>query len=277
MSTSGRSDAEYVMGRSAAETKRLQQQSELYTPPMRRLLEAAGITSGMKVLDIGTGAGDVALIVADMVGPNGTVVGIDSNPDILDTARTRTSSADWDNVSFMSGDLRNMELDHDFDAIVGRFVLMYLSDPGSAIKRLVQHLRPNGRVAFLEFDLTTQVRAMPDLSLYNQLVKWIYDTMRQARIEMHMGFKLHQAFRAAGLPAPQMRMEALMGSGPDWAGYDYLEQTFRSMLPATLKFGIATAEEVSIDTLADRLRKEVSQVDGVIMLSHVVGAWTHVP
>src|SRR5438067_8741635 len=113
MSASHTADAIYVMGRSEAETRRLRQQAEVYGPSTRRLLEDAGITTGMKVLDVGSGAGDVALLVADLVGPSGTVVGIDTNPAILDTARARVRAAGLTNVSFIEGDIRAVTMDRD--------------------------------------------------------------------------------------------------------------------------------------------------------------------
>src|SRR5215204_5640520 len=73
----------YLLGRSDHETARLQRQAQLYGPLTRRLLVEAGIGSGMRVLDVGSGAGDVALLVAEMVGPMGQVVGVDTNAHIL--------------------------------------------------------------------------------------------------------------------------------------------------------------------------------------------------
>ena len=89
----------YVLGRSDAETRRLTLQHQIYGPITRRLFEAAGIGAGMRVLDIGSGAGDVALLLADLVGPRGRVVGVDLNPAILDTARARAQAAGWQNVT----------------------------------------------------------------------------------------------------------------------------------------------------------------------------------
>ena len=82
-------DAEYTMGRSAEETERLIEQSQLYDDVTRRFFLRSGIAKGMKVLDVGSGAGDVALTVAEFVGPEGKVVGVDVNPDVLKTAQER--------------------------------------------------------------------------------------------------------------------------------------------------------------------------------------------
>ena len=73
-------DPAYVVGRSEGEARRLERQAELFELPTRRLFEAAGISSGMKVLDLGSGAGDVAFLAAELVGPTGRVVGVDLDP-----------------------------------------------------------------------------------------------------------------------------------------------------------------------------------------------------
>lgn len=82
-------DPIYFMGRSAQETQRLIMQTSLYDGHTRHLLEQAGITSGMKVLDVGSGAGDVAFLAARLVGATGSIVGVDHDPSVLEVARAR--------------------------------------------------------------------------------------------------------------------------------------------------------------------------------------------
>ena len=87
-----RTNATYTMGRSAGETERLIEQAQLYERVTLRMLRNAGVEPGMKVLEIGSGAGDVVMAAAQLVGPEGTVVGIDINPEILET-RPRAGAA----------------------------------------------------------------------------------------------------------------------------------------------------------------------------------------
>src|SRR5688572_5591931 len=70
-------EPDYILGRSDSETARLILQDQIYRPITRGLLESAGIGPGMSVLDIGSGAGDVSLLIAELVGPKGRVVGVD--------------------------------------------------------------------------------------------------------------------------------------------------------------------------------------------------------
>ena len=271
-------DPTYIMGRSEAETQRLIQQSRFLNPFTRRLLKEAGLKRGMKVLDIGTGAGDVALLAAELVGPRGSVVGVDANPAVLETARARACAADLSNVTFLEGDISTMGPDDRFDALVGRLVLMYLPDPAAMLSTLSRLIRPDGIAAFQEINLTPRSLACcPPTPLWQMLAGWMLAVPPQAEVEAEMGYKLYQTFLAAGLPEPRMQLESPVGGGPNWGGYNYVTETLRSMLPLVLKFGIATAEEVDIDTLAERLREETVGGGGVVKLPDLVSAWTRMP
>src|SRR5215469_17013076 len=95
------------------EAKRLSKQGQFLAPLTRRLVQDAGITAGMKVLEVGCGAGDVTLLLAEMVGPGGHIVGVDSNSAVLETAWRRARATGWSNVSFLSGDILAVALDDD--------------------------------------------------------------------------------------------------------------------------------------------------------------------
>ena len=263
----------YVLGRSEAETQRLIRQAQIYGPFTRQFFAAAGITAGMKVLDVGSGAGDVALLLADFVGPRGSVTGIDMNPTILDTARARAHAAGWTNVTFLAGDVREINLGDDFDAVVGRWVLMHLLDPVAVLQRLIKYLRPGGIVAFQESDFTYPPTAFPQAPLHQQIVQWTVPPPERDRPGTRMGSKLYETFLDAGLPAPQLRLDAPIGGGANWPGYAYVADTARSVLPIAEQMGMVRAEDVGIETLADRLRAEVVGQRGVQMLPIVIGAW----
>ena len=95
---------DYLFGQLAGEAERLRLQARMFARYTARFLEDAGISPGMKVLDVGTGAGDVALLVAGLVGREGTVVGIDFNSELIETAQARAATAGIENVSFVVGD-----------------------------------------------------------------------------------------------------------------------------------------------------------------------------
>lgn len=271
-------DPRYTMGRDREETDRLIQQSRLYDGLTRRLFHEAGIGRGMTVVDIGSGAGDVSLILAELVGPGGKVIGVDSNAEILETARVRANEAGFTNVEFLAGDARALELGGTMDAVVGRLVLMYMADPAAALKQLTQCLRPGGIIAFEEVDFTFyRSSARPDTPLMNDLAEWLLAVFERSGAHMTMGGDLYRTFIKAGLPEPVLQFEAPMGGSETWAGYPYIANSFRSLLPLLEEFGIATAEEVAVDTLAARVRQEVEASQHPVVLAPHVTAWTMLP
>jgi len=268
-------DPTYMMGRSEAETRRLIAQGRLYGPFTRRLLEDAGVEEGMRVLDVGTGAGDVAITAAELVGPTGSVVGVDKDPQILKTASARAKAAGFTNVSLVAGDFREATLPNGtFDAVVGRLVLLYVPDPAAALRGLAERLKPGGIVAFGEFNFTPHaVISHPSTPLWERLWDWMQAVVRGAGLDPATGYNLRGTFLDTGLPEPEMNLCSPVGGGPHFAGYEHAAESLRSMLPLIVKLGIATEEEVQIDTLEERLRAETLASNGVVKAPDLVGAW----
>jgi ubiquinone/menaquinone biosynthesis C-methylase UbiE len=264
----------YVFDFSAEEAQQLQRQSKFLESATRRLLEESGIAPGMKVLDAGSGVGDVALLVAELVGPTGTVLGIDNNPAALQIARARAQTAGLRTISFVEGDLTRLLLDTEFDAVVGRYILQHLKNPALVLRHLVRHLCPGGIVAFQEADFTHFGTSVPPAPLFEQVSFWVKEALRCAGLDLQMGLRLYQVFLDAGLPAPHIHCETFVGAGPDWPWYDIIVGRLRSLLPIILKCGITTAEEVKIDTLTQRLRDAMVSHSSVVMALDLVSAWT---
>src|SRR5215469_14202253 len=98
-------DTDYALGRTQTEYQRLIEQAEIVRPLTKRLLLAAGIERGMQVLDVGCGVGDVSFLVATLVGLEGSVVGVDLDPDALKVAEERRKTKRIINVEFRKSDL----------------------------------------------------------------------------------------------------------------------------------------------------------------------------
>lgn len=272
------SDATYTLGRTSHETTRLIEQSRIYGPSTERFCKRAGISEGMRVLEIGSGAGDVALMLAKRIGPTGQVVGVDVNADILDTARQRAADTGLQNTEFIAGDARNLDFSDKFDAVVGRFVLMYMANPPEAFANLMTHLKPGGIAAFQEPEYTLYPAVQhPDTPLMNQLIGWILDVFAHSGAHLNMGIGLYRAFVEAGLPPPTMHLESPIGAAKTWVGYRYMATIFESLLPLLEKYDLATAEEVGVDTLATRIRREVNTSKRPFFLPLHVTAYSTLP
>jgi ubiquinone/menaquinone biosynthesis C-methylase UbiE len=264
---------QYALGHTPAELKRLEEQGRFYGELTTDILTRAGVDSGMQVLDVGCGAGDVSLLVASLVGAKGRVLGIDKSLGAVEAARQRAASLGIHNVSFTTADVSSFASETRFDAIVGRLVLLYLSDPALALRNLKQNLRPGGVMAFVELDLSS-VRTTPELQLFNQCVAWMRATFERSGAEVDMGTRLHATFVNAGLAPPKMLLLGRVEAGQDSPVFENLTQTLRSLLPMMQKLGVATKEQVGIDSLAARLRAEATNVNAVVIPPCVIGAWT---
>lgn len=267
----------YALGYSRRELQRLELQGALIRDFTEDLLRRAGIQPGMRVLDVGCGVGDMSLLAAKLVGPRGMVLGVDRSAEALDIAERRaieTGQCYW--TRFAAGDFDTFACDETFDAVIGRLVLMYLSDPSATLRRLAGHVQPGGIVAFQELAMPL-TRSFPEGELFSRCVGWISDTIERAGFEVDMGSRLPMTFAAAGLPAPQMVSAGLTGSGPASPLYNYVAETLRSLLPMAERLGIATADEIGIDTLAERLCREAVEQRACVMTPPFVGAWTNMP
>ena len=135
---------EYVLGRSERESQRLIKQSAFLRPSTERVFQKAGLSAGMRVLDIGCGVGDVSFLAVEFVGPTGTVVGIDRDPGVLAVARQRASESGFTNVTFEENEIDRFTATDPFDACVSRFVLMYQADPVATLKHVARAVKKGG-------------------------------------------------------------------------------------------------------------------------------------
>jgi SAM-dependent methyltransferase len=254
----------------------------LHTQPTRWLFEQMGLSAGMRVLDVGCGAGDVTFLAAEFVGPSGTVLGIDSSPRALDTARLRASRAGLRNVTFLEADLRAYVSPDQFDALVGRSVLMYIPDPAAALRSLLRSVRAGGVVAFREVLAGEPfLEAAPRSELVDLLNAWLraeaIPAMEALGVDGQLGLRLHQVFRDAGLPTPQMWMHAPIGSEPSWPGWGYLGQQVQMIGTLAARAGVELPGALDPASLGARIRDEVLQQGGVLRIQRGVQAWARKP
>ena len=266
------SNPAYILGHTEDELNRLIDQARFFGDLTAQVFTLAGIGQGMRVLDVGCGTGDVSFLAASMVGPSGSVVGVDRSPEAIALASERAVAAGLSNVRFLTADLADLVLDDPVDALVGRLVLMYLADPAVVLRRLAGSVRPGGVVAFHEFDVDG-AKAQPCCPLFDTTVQRIRDTFVRAGIDIQTGLKLGRIFEEAGLPAPQMVLGARVERGPDAQVYEQVTQVTRTLLPLMERTGVATIDEVDIDSLAARLRDEIVGLDATVVAPSLIGAW----
>ena len=264
----------YVLGDSAAELRRLESQAAVIDPVTRRFLVEAGVEPGMRVLDVGSGAGDVAMLVADLVGPTGEVVGFDRSAAAVGVARERAAARSLGNVRFVAGVLHELDLGGPYDAVVGRYVLQFQRDPAAMLAGVAALARPGGLVLFHELDWSG-VSSDPPAPSYERLRGWLQSAIEQSGASTHMGLELPGVFARAGLGDPQLRLEQRLGAGT--SAVEVLERIAHlaaTLEPRLAELGIASPDELAVGSLVERMRDEVVAGHSLVRSHLQVAAWT---
>lgn len=270
-------DVDYILGHSDGELRRLMLQASIIRPITERLLHEAGIARGMRVLDIGSGTGDVAMLAAELVGPTGSVVGVDRSAEALATARERVHATGHPNVEFIEGAAENLSLGRDFDIAVGRYVLIHQADPAALIRAVASHVRPGGAVAFHEVGIYGEAQSMPPVELYTQIWEWVLEAFHSVLPHPDAGGRMVYHFRAAGLDAPHMFCDVPVGGDRDSPIYAWFVQSLKSLIPQLEKIGAASASEVDFDTLEGRLVEAVTEAHAQVLGPMQFCGWSRCP
>jgi len=263
----------YVLGSDERELARLDRQAASIEPATRLLLQAAGLAvPGLRVLDLGTGLGHVARLAGQLVGPSGSVVGLDRAIQALAVARQRVEAAGERHVSFVEGEVGRWRGDDQFDAIVGRLVLFHLADPVAAVRHHMQDLKPGGLFVSIDFDIGGS-RSEPPVRLVDEALGWVVAAFRAAGASPMIGARLGTILAQAGLEGVStFGVQPYLGP-TDPSGPAMLAGVVRSLADVITKHGIATSEQLDLSTLDRRIAEEVQREHAVIVMPTVAGAW----
>jgi predicted O-methyltransferase YrrM len=259
--------------RTEQEGIRLLLESAVYDPLTHRFLAEAGVSPGMRVLELGSGAGSVALLLADLVGPDGLVVGVECNPAMVQLARRRAQAAGKTNVTIVGGEIESFRQGGPYDALVGRFILREIKDAPGTLRALGRLLSPGGIVAFQEKVLAIPLIGIPRMPAVEKAWGWMSEARARAGVAVETGGRLPELLVAAGMPTPRVRCDAPVGYGRNWAGLKYLVETLRGMLPVLHLYQIVHEPEDAVEILGDELKVQAGDT-GMIVLTPCIGAWT---
>jgi ubiquinone/menaquinone biosynthesis C-methylase UbiE len=195
--TAAERSASYYLGYSDVEAERLIRQAKRLAPVTEHFLREAGIKAGQRVLDVGSGVGDVALLLGRLVGPGGAVVGVDRDSHSLERARGRVREAGMSNVRFVEADLSEFSTDELFDAAVGRYVLQFLPDPVAVLRSLSSAVKAGGIIAFQENSFGPFVALSTHLPLWSSCVNLMHEAAKRHGVNVEMGPALHRAYQEA--------------------------------------------------------------------------------
>jgi ubiquinone/menaquinone biosynthesis C-methylase UbiE len=269
--TVGSSSSEYALGSTEFEHERLIRQAAWLAPYTEKFFREAGIGPGQRVLDLGSGVGDVALLLARLVGASGEVVGIERDARSIARAAERVSKDGLRQVSFTQGDVSQIPRSKPFDAAVGRYILMFLPKPVATLRSLSEFIRPGGILAFQEASFDNFLERAASLPLWALGGALAQETFRRSGTITDMEPVLPRILREAGLSVVSTKTEILSGAE------EWLAGILHSLLPQMRQFNLPLAQLGDFNTLSERLRAEVAASNSATPLPALVSAWALKP
>ena len=266
-----RPDSGYALGSTDGEHERLIKQAVRFLPFTERLFRDAGVGPGQRVLELGSGMGDVAMLVARLIGPSGEVVGVERDTRSIARAQRRLREAGIGNVTFVQCDASELRRERPFDAAVGRLILQYLPDPVAVLRSVSQLVRRGGAIAFQEPSFKPYFALCSEMPLWSACGSLAVAAFQGAGANAEMGPELPGVFERAGLPSPKMRME--MSLGNDLESARWTSDLLKSLLPQIKRLDLSVAKVGDFETLPERLSQEAMASGNAAPCVALIGAW----
>ena len=262
---------EYALGSDGAEQERLIRQAAWLAAPTERFFRAAGIGPGQRVLDLGSGVGDVALIAGRIVGSAGEVVGAERDPRAIARATARMAEFGLKHVRFTQMDVSDLPIEQPFDAAVGRYILMFLRDQAEVLRFVSKIVRPGGVIAFQEPCWEAFLQACEGLPLWSAGAALMVDTFHRTGTNTRMGADLPATFQAAGLPEPALQTDTLVGAER------WMPDVIQTLAPQMRALNLPLGSLGDLRTLYERLLEEAASRNVPPPLPAIIGAWSLKP
>lgn len=261
---------DYLLAGADIELKRLAYQSMLFENETLTTLKLAGIKQGMKCLDLGCGLGDVTFMMSKLVGPKGSVVGLDANESLIKLCMQRAKKNRTKNVTFAVGDVYDTKLrKNSFDFITSRFLFQHLKEPERAIKEMVSLARRNGIIAAEELDHGSWISYPPIASL--ERLRQVYvNLLKFGGADELVARKLYRFFYLAGLRPKASAYSICLPL--DREPFNMIGVLMAEVLkPRILKAGLMTDEEYT--EMVEGLREHMKDPTGIMLYALTFRVW----
>ena len=263
---------DYALGRTPEEYERLRAQSRVWEAATARLFDQVGLGPGARCLDAGCGPGETMRMMAQRVGPEGWVMGVDVDAPLGAQALDSLHAAGHHQCAFEHADVDRAERipGGPFDVVFARLLLFHVHDRVGVLRRLWSWVAPGGHLVVQDYDLRSS-GVLPALDTVDEFKRVVFSTFGRAGCDIHVGHRLPVLFAEAGIGTPD---------GTDVAGrVEPLSTTaamfgavYRSVLPMALSLGVTT-EEQSASWFADLARDADESGGHAALWPLLIGAW----
>ena len=258
----------YVISGGREGKERLKLISQMLQPTTSQLLKTAGISEGMNCLDVGCGGGFVTRLLADLVGPEGKVVGIDSDGAILALAREDAAAAHLNNVEFRQADASICQEAEAYELVYARFVLTHLSEPEKCLNTMVRACRHKGLVVIEDIDFTGSF-CYPYCAAYQRYTELYQQVVLRRGADPNIGPKLPGMLRKAG--AEQVQVNVVQPTHLEGDGKLIASITMARIADSVVSEGLAT--EAEVEQVIAGLNDAAADSEFVMSLPRIVQTW----
>lgn len=264
----------YALGSSPAERDRLRRQSEELRAHSAALLDRIGVERGWKAIDLGCGPSGIIEMLAERVGPQGNVTGLDLNSANVALAHQFADEHRLTNVELAEGDARRTGLPPaSFDLAHARTLLINIPDPAVVVAEMVRLVRPGGWVAVLEPDGGGSL-CYPPHPAWDRLSQIFWSASQAEGGDLQVGRRLPELFRQAGLA--DIGVEAKADIYPlGHSRRTVRPDLVRSMRPKILERAIASEQE--LDQVDRAVREHLDNPDTLVLPHLLFLAWGRKP
>jgi ubiquinone/menaquinone biosynthesis C-methylase UbiE len=235
----------YPLGFSIAELSRLSRQHETWRASTEQVWRAARFGSNQTIVDLGCGPGFTTCDLARLVGPGGTVIGVDASPDAIASAHDRAAREGLTNVRFRTTNAGAVDLAADEpDGIFARWLFCYVSDPAAVIARAASSLRRGGTFAIIDYWNYLAITTEPRAPIFDRVFRAVYQSFADAGGSLDVAGALPAHLRRAGLSVSYVEPVAGVGrpGSPVW---NWIADFQTLYLPALVERGYLTSDVVA--------------------------------
>ena len=248
--------------------KRLDLLARVMLPTTMQLLDRAGLIRGMKCLDVGCGGGHVAISIARIVGPQGRVIGTDTDAEILALAKEDAEVAKATNVEFQQQDACACVSHEEFDVAYARFLLSHLNEPDTCLAAMVQACAPGGTIIIEDTDFAGSF-CYPTCPAYERYKELYQELLKRRGGDPNIGPKLPAMLRRAGIKGVELNViqpAHIHGEGKLMAPL-----TMSRISDALISEGLVSEDQVQ--QILTELNHAAADCETVISLPRVFQVW----
>lgn len=258
----------YVIRGGEEGKKRLDLLADIMEPSTEALLSRVGVGQGNRFLDLGCGGGHVSLLAAHLVGPDGSVTGVDLDETKLGLAREAAHELGLANVRFLNGNAAEATEAASFDYAYARFLLTHLSDPIAVLRVMYDSLKPGAVVAVEDIDVSGCF-CYPENPHYDRGVELYRGVVRRKGGDPDIGSKLPSWLRRAGFEEIEVGMVQPVHLQGDHK--NLMLTTIENIAEPVIAEGLAT-EDGFTETI-EELRVFTADPTSLVAMPRVVQSW----